>query len=261
MLQDTEKAFWLGRKIAAGLMWLLSSYAAWRFLISGGKTPEAALEVIFFLPIGVLLFWPLRQALTIIAGLLTLLGIVLQLSAAFTKGDLRSLLTATFYGIILTLFIIRRPPKQAVERVDHFLIALGGTFLPMAAPLLVYLLQLPVVSLAATPWPLLIQFFGLGVTLVAILSLGRSFGVIAANREIKTDWLYRLVRHPLYLGESVFFLGLILTMLNWATLAVFCLQFTCQLLRIREEEALLSQDPTYADYMRRVRFRLIPGLY
>jgi len=38
---------------------------------------------------------------------------------------------------------------------------------------------------------------------LALLNLGRSFGILIAARRIRTDWLYSVVRHPMYLTDIV----------------------------------------------------------
>ena len=43
--------------------------------------------------------------------------------------------------------------------------------------------------------------------------------------------------------------------------AVYALAWGMLLLRIAEEEKMLSLDPAYRDYAAAVRYRLLPGLY
>jgi len=103
-----------------------------------------------------------------------------------------------------------------------------------------------------------LQLAGLAVALASILTLRRSFGLVAANRGVCSSGPYRLVRHPLYLGYFLTQVGYGLespTNRNWAILAVVG---ALQLLRIRAEERCLSDDPAYATYRERVRWRLLP---
>ncbi len=73
---------------------------------------------------------------------------------------------------------------------------------------------------------------------------------------------YALVRHPMYLGSIVFFvgLGLILGSAAAAVLALplFFLAFLPR--RLREERVLRRDLPGYLDYQSRVRARILPGL-
>lgn len=109
-------------------------------------------------------------------------------------------------------------------------------------------------------------YFGLqlGGALAAACSLGflgRSFGLVAANRGVRTSGPYRIVRHPLYM--SYFFAQVGYTLENPAVrnaiLLVIVLSF--QLVRIRTEEDCLRRDPSYASYCERVRYRLVPGFW
>jgi protein-S-isoprenylcysteine O-methyltransferase Ste14 len=104
---------------------------------------------------------------------------------------------------------------------------------------------------------------GLVFSVFAISHLGRCFGVLADARGLVTKGAYRVVRHPLYLGELTSILGLALAaqhmvvpLLFWGTLAAI------QLTRIHYEERVLTA--TFADYPHYaadVPHRLVPGLY
>jgi protein-S-isoprenylcysteine O-methyltransferase Ste14 len=97
--------------------------------------------------------------------------------------------------------------------------------------------------------------------LVALTSLGRSFGIVAANRGIKRFGLYAWVRHPLYAGELIFFPGFILASFSPSNLTI-CLGIVCGLMiRSRVEERHLGQDPEYRAYMEAVPYRFFPGLF
>lgn len=73
---------------------------------------------------------------------------------------------------------------------------------------------------------------------------------------------YAFVRHPMYSGAVLFMLGIALLPGSWwgaAMTPVFAI-----LLGIRtriEEKTLVAGLPDYADYMARVRYRLVPGLW
>lgn len=106
-----------------------------------------------------------------------------------------------------------------------------------------------------------IQGAAVMLILISLIALGRSFGLIPANRGVKTHSLYSWVRHPLYSGEILFYFGFVLG--NITTLNVVI--FTCIILglaiRASAEERLLKKDQTYAEYLQRVRFRFFPGVY
>ena len=59
-------------------------------------------------------------------------------------------------------------------------------------------------------WPVLsvITFaVGTGLTLLSFLSLGRSFAVLPARRQIRQTAAYSIVRHPIYASEQVLLLA------------------------------------------------------
>jgi protein-S-isoprenylcysteine O-methyltransferase Ste14 len=107
---------------------------------------------------------------------------------------------------------------------------------------------------------------GLAVRIAAIVALGRSFSANVAIRSTQTvlrKGLYRVVRHPSYLGMEIIFLAAGIHTHNWASLATaFVLPTIAVLYRIHVEEAALlgAFGDEYAEYMR-VTKRLIPGVY
>ena len=119
------------------------------------------------------------------------------------------------------------------------------------------------------------MFAGAGVVLFvaglvlrwwAIITLGRFFTVdvtIEKDHELVERGPFRRVRHPSYTGVLLAFLGLGLSLCNWAALLVILVPIGAAFVRRMnvEEAALLSAlGPRYADYMRRTK-RLVPFVY
>ena len=73
---------------------------------------------------------------------------------------------------------------------------------------------------------------------------------------------YAWVRHPMYSGTILFFVGVPLLLGSWWGVALSPLFVILFAVRSGiEERALIAGLPGYADYTRRVRYRLVPGLW
>jgi protein-S-isoprenylcysteine O-methyltransferase Ste14 len=97
----------------------------------------------------------------------------------------------------------------------------------------------------------------------AKLVLGRSFGLLPAQRGLVTSGPYRVMRHPIYCGYLISHIGFLLVNASWWNFAVLSVLCAAQLLRIRREEALLadSRDAQYNRYRCQVRWRVLPFVY
>jgi protein-S-isoprenylcysteine O-methyltransferase Ste14 len=82
-----------------------------------------------------------------------------------------------------------------------------------------------------------------------------------AQRPIDTG-PYAIVRHPMYASALLYLAGMPLLLGSWFGLAGTVLFVAGIAGRAVFEERLLRSDlPGYADYMRHVRYRLIPGIW
>ena len=100
----------------------------------------------------------------------------------------------------------------------------------------------------------------------AIITLGRFFTVdvtIEKDHELVERGPFRIVRHPSYTGVLLAFVGLALTLGNWAALLVILLPIGAAFIhRMNVEENALAGalGSQYTDYMRRTK-RLVPFVY
>jgi protein-S-isoprenylcysteine O-methyltransferase Ste14 len=106
-----------------------------------------------------------------------------------------------------------------------------------------------------------LQVVGLTCVIVSFVTLGKSFGIVAANRGLKVGGPYRFVRHPIYMSHSMTLIGFTLANLWWYNALVLVLVTVFQVLRIQAEERVLAATSDYESYRRSVRWRLVPGLY
>lgn len=73
---------------------------------------------------------------------------------------------------------------------------------------------------------------------------------------------YAIVRHPGYVGALMIFAGLALALASWWALIPAAFASAILILRTNWEDALLRAElDGYAEYARRTRFRLVPGIW
>ena len=73
---------------------------------------------------------------------------------------------------------------------------------------------------------------------------------------------YAIVRHPGYVGGILFSLGIALALGSLWALIPAILSSSVLVLRTKwEDETLQAKLSGYADYARRVRYRLLPGVW
>ena len=106
-----------------------------------------------------------------------------------------------------------------------------------------------------------LQVIGLVFAIISLGALGRSFGIVAANRGIKTRGPYRIVRHPAYAGYLVAYSGYVVENPSLVNLLLLATGTAFQVVRIRHEERVLDADAGYRCYRESVRFRLVPFVY
>ena len=108
---------------------------------------------------------------------------------------------------------------------------------------------------------LAIVIAGLFIQIMAKLALGKSFGLIAANRGVKSSGFYRFVRHPIYAGYLTAHVGVFLSTPSLRNALLYLGSTTLLVIRIYREERVLRQDARYRAFADNVRYYLIPGVY
>lgn len=85
---------------------------------------------------------------------------------------------------------------------------------------------------------------------------------VQEGQHVVDTGLYAIVRHPMYTATTLLFLQMPLVLASPISFVVMLLYVPLIILRIRREEALLERElEGYDDYMRRVRYRLLPFIY
>lgn len=111
-----------------------------------------------------------------------------------------------------------------------------------------------------------LQVISMAWQFTAKVFLGRSFGLLPAQRGLVMSGPYRFVRHPIYFGYLVGHVGFLLVNFSWQNALVLGVLYAAQVLRIHREEAVLAQaegqgGEDYRQYRARVRWRLVPFVY
>jgi protein-S-isoprenylcysteine O-methyltransferase Ste14 len=135
------------------------------------------------------------------------------------------------------------------------------------------LMPLDVVRFHWSRMPLVLQIVG-AITLVAsflILSLTfRENSFLSPTVRIQeerrhttiTTGPYHYVRHPMYTGGLLLFLGTPLLLGSWYGLLLYLVLIPAVAVRaIPEERVLRAELPGYATYMAQVKYRLIPYIW
>ena len=170
------------------------------------------------------------------------------------KGAVSAAMLFAVNTLIACLFLTRREEKRLTVSSRDRAVTLLSVLLSFS------LRPLPGASLLPEGVVSVLLVLCLGGVLLAYLSLGRSFGLIPADRGVKTGGLYRWVRHPLYGAEMAFFACFLVANFTVRNAAVTAGLFASLHLRALAEERLLAQEEAYRKYSRRVRARYIPHL-
>lgn len=209
-----------------------------------------ALVALVFLPVGRLDWtpgWIFLGVLVVAFGISALL--LQQVNPAIYRARSRFQPGTEGWDRILLLLML---PAMVAE-IPIATLDAGRLFwsaMPMAFVILGYLLLLG--GIAITAWAQAVnRFFEPGVR------LQRERG----QRVISTG-PYAFVRHPGYVGALMMFAGIALALGSWWALLPAAIAGAILILRTSWEDALLHAGlDGYRDYARRVRFRLVPGIW
>jgi protein-S-isoprenylcysteine O-methyltransferase Ste14 len=108
---------------------------------------------------------------------------------------------------------------------------------------------------------LVVSLVGYAIAAWSVLSLGRSFSLLVAVRNVVHGGPYRYVRHPMYLGYILGFVGITLGAFCLFSIALTPAYVAVTIYRARlEEEALDHYSAEYHAYAARTGF-LLPRLH
>ena len=153
----------------------------------------------------------------------------------------------TIHNSLLAFYFTKRYPTKRYDRT--------GLWLGLIAAFL------PTLTTSCSPSCFLMIFALAAYSLIlwSVLALGPRFGIAPADRGLTCQGPYRLLRHPMYLGELVFRLVMVLSSPDWVLAGLMSLGLMgIQCWRILRGERMIEG---YACYARVVRWRMVPGIW
>ena len=170
--------------------------------------------------------------------------------------DLPRVALATNILVLVGTMLVRRIPVRVTPNPLFWLLAFVATYWP--------LLTIGIMSRGRPIAPNWITdgiaLLGLATYLWARLSLGRNIGFVPAQRAIVTHGAYRYMRHPIYTGVFVSSFAVALRSYSPSNAFLLALGILWLVIKSFVEEYFLRADPEYAAYLRRVRWRWLPGV-
>ena len=183
-------------------------------------------------------------------------------------------------GLAATLWLARRDPALLAERLSAGLQAAEQTWDKILNATMVVLwsswfvlMALDAVRFRWSHVPVWMQAVGAILIALNAYITYRTFreNTFAApvvkiqterGHRVVSTGPYAYVRHPMYAGILLYFIGVPLLLGSWYGLAAAPLMMLILAMRaVMEERALASELPGYRDYAARVRYRLIPCIW
>ncbi len=184
-------------------------------------------------------------------------------------------------GIAGRILAERRHPGLLAERTRTDLLADAKPWDRVLSPLMSISIAFPIVIVAGLDhrfgWsPLLPLWLNIAGLLLAAVGYGFAVGALVENRffsgvvRIQLDrghvvcdsGPYRIVRHPGYAGNALSLPGITLALSSLWTFVPAAVALVIVVFRTALEDRTLQVElPGYADYARRVRYRLLPWVW
>jgi len=189
----------------------------------------------------------------VIVTLFSFMAMRIARDAAAT-GHVTGILLLVSEALVVALTLMRRAAGSVDRTLRARLLTTIATFGPP-------LVRPDSIEGLMEPLTIAISAVGLIIVVSGKLSLGRSFGLAPANRGVVSSGVYRLVRHPIYLGYMVTHIGFVIANpADWNFLVLGAADIAL-MLRACCEERTLALDPAYRAYMDRVHWRVLPRVF
>ena len=205
--------------------------------------------LLLFVPAGTIHYWQAWVYLAIFIGISLLISIyLLRHDPALLKRRMKGGPTAE---------------RRTAQKIIMLIASLGFVSL-LVVPALNYRFAGPSV-------PFAIELSGdalviIGLYLVFLVYRENTFASstigVVDNQTLVSTGPYALVRHPMYASAMFYVIGTPIALGSYWGLLGVALMFPALIWRLLDEEKLLAQElPGYTDYQRKVRYRLVPGVW
>jgi protein-S-isoprenylcysteine O-methyltransferase Ste14 len=190
----------------------------------------------------------------IVSGLL--LALAANLLSDFEEtGRVTGLLLLASELLVAVLMTFRRRTLD----VDRSWVSLVLTSISVAGPFFLRTSTLP--SMIPDAATVSLSAFGLLIVIAGKLTLGRSFGIVPANRGVVTAGPYSLVRHPIYFGYLLTHIAFVAAHPLLRNMLIVTIADAALVGRALREEQTLEKDERYQAYCRRVAWHVVPGVF
>ena len=156
--------------------------------------------------------------------------------------------------------------SQGERIVNGLLIPVFGAWLAFIPVDVFYLNLLPAPTLAVSVVGGVLVLIGFAIIAAAIYQNSFATPYVEDQSErgqtLVDTGLYGVVRHPLYMGMVPYVAGISLWLQSYAGLIALIAPLAVLIARaLVEEKSLQKTLPGYTDYMKRVRYRLVPFIW
>jgi protein-S-isoprenylcysteine O-methyltransferase Ste14 len=180
-------------------------------------------------------------------------------------------------ALAITVHLMRKDPKllerrvhagptaekEPTQKIIQFIASIGFAAMLVVSALdyrFAYSRVLPYVSLAGD------VFVALGFLIIFFVYKENTFASatieLAPEQKVISTGPYALIRHPMYFGGLVMFVGIPLSLGSWWGLFVIVLMMPAFIWRLLDEEKFLAKNlPGYSEYQNKVAHRLVPFVW